>query len=170
MLEKANNNFMNNENNSGAKASVLPPDFDGVFRFTNFTKKEFKAKWGGIEYTFPPQSTIPMIIPGATPEEVQHIRKKFAKELAILEFYETKKFKSMNDVAPGGVPALYTDSDLAPFIQRCLEPLPAAQAVIRPLPPMGNADQLRKDEEGNNVTQILDKKKSLLQEGSGVVA
>ncbi len=149
--------------------NVLPADFDGVFRFTNFTNEIFKAKWGGVEYSFPPEKTTPLIIPSATPEEVQHIRKKFARELAILEFYKTPKFVSMNAHTPGGVSAMYTDSDLAPFIQRCLEPLPIAQATLKPLP-KADETQFRKDEEGKNVTQILDKKKSLLQEGSGTVA
>jgi len=147
---------------------VLPVDFDGVFRFTNFTDEEFKAKWGGIEYTFPPQRTTPMVIPGATPEEVQHIRKKFAKELAIFQFYKTPKFVAMNNINPGGVPALYTDSDLVPFITRCLEPLPIAKATMKVMPKADDT-HFRKDEEGNNVTQVLDKKKSLLQEGSGVI-
>lgn len=156
---------MNNNNN------ILPADFDGVFRFTNFTDKEFKAKWASIEYTFSPESTTPMIIPGATPEEVQHIRKKFARELAIVEFYKTPKFVAMNNVQPGGVPPLYTDSDLEPFIQRCLEPLPIAQVKMAASPnPKADENQLRKDDEGNNVTQILDKKKSLLQEGAGIIA
>ncbi len=112
----------------------LPADFDGVFRFTNFTDRDFKARWNSIEYTFPAQKSTPMIIPGATPEEVQSIRKKFARELAEREFYDTPKFIKMNDVPMGGTPALYTDSDLAPFIQRCLEPLPIAQAVMKTLP------------------------------------
>lgn len=154
---------MNPEENN-----VLPEDFDGVFRFTNFTNEEFKAKWGGIEYAFPPEATTPMIIPGATPEEVQHIRKKFAKELAVIEFYKTPKFVGMNNIQPGGTPALYTDSDLAPFIQRCLEPLPIKQAKVRVLP-KASEDHFRKDDEGKNVTQILDKKKSLVQEGSGML-
>lgn len=154
---------MNTENN------VLPADFDGVFRFTNFTEEEFRARWGNIEYIFKPLSTTPMIIAGATPEEVQHIRKKFAKELAVREFYKTPKFQGMNNVAPGQTPAIYTDSDLAPFIARCLEPLQAASLEAKPLP-KADETKFRKDEDGNNVTQILDKKKSLLQEGSGVVA
>lgn len=154
---------MNNEK------SVLPADFDGVFRFTNFTKSEFKAKWGNIEYTFAPESTSPMIIPGATPEEVQHIRKKFARELAEIEFYKTPKFINMNNVQPGGVPALYTESDLAPFIQRCLEPLPPKPAKAVVLPKKGDESKLSKDSKGRNVTKIVDQNESLLENGAGVI-
>lgn len=157
MLEKANS--MNNEKN------VLPVGFNGVFNFTNFTKSNFTAKWGNIEYTFPPESTTPMVIPNATPEEVQSIRKKFARELAIEEFYRTEKFKKMNDVPPGGVPALYTDSDLTAFTQKCLEPLPIAQATTKVLP-KDSEENYRKDRKGKNVTKVLDGNESLLRTGS----
>lgn len=127
----------------------LPDNFDGVFRFTNFTDKEFKAKWNNVEYTFPPLKTTPMIISSATPEEVQHIRKKFARELAESMFYESEKFKYMNDKERGQVPALYTESDIAPFVQRCLEPLPIAQATTRVMP--------KDDKKNYKATRVLDK-------------
>lgn len=139
----------------------LPEDFDGVFRFTNATDEEFTAKWGNVAYTFPAQKTTPLIIPIATPEEVQHIRKKFAKELAIREFYKTSKFQGMNDTPMGGTPATYTDSDLTPFIQTCLEPLPLAKAKIEFLP-KDSEQNYRKDNKGRNVTKVLDEKESLL--------
>lgn len=152
--------------------SVLPSDFDGVFRFTNFTDVDFSAKWGNVEYTFPAMKTTPMVIPNATPVEVQHIRKKFAKELAIREFYKTPKFIGMNNVTPGGVPALYTDSDLIPFIQKCLEPLPIAQVKAKRLPKTFDESKLRTDEEGNPVTEVIDhkSKKSFIEKGSVIEA
>ncbi len=148
--------------------SVLPSDFDGVFRFTNYTNEDFVAKWNNIAYTFPASKTSPMIIPNATPEEVQSIRKKFAKELAVKVWYGTAKFKSMNDVPPGGTPALYTDSDIAPFVQRCLEPLPIAQAVATPLP-KDSADNYRKNSKGRPITRVLEEGESLTQQASGPI-
>ncbi len=148
-----------------SEKAMLPEDFDGVFRFTNFTKEPFVAKWGGVEYTFPPESRTPLIIPTATPNEVQSIRKKFAKELATLEWYKTPKFVGMNNITPGGTPALYTDSDLAPFIQRCLEPLPEAKATIK-VPIKDDDSKFRKDRKGKNVTKILDEDESLIGEGT----
>ncbi len=145
--------------------SILPTDFDGVFRFTNFTESEFIGKWGGIEYIFPAQSTSPMVIPNATPEEVQHIRKKFAKELAVQEFYKSQKFNAMNAHVPGGSPATYTDSDLEPFAQKCLEPLPIKMAVLKPMP-KDNEARYRKDEKGRNRTKVLEDGESLVGEGS----
>lgn len=135
--------------------NVLPVDFDGVFRFTNYRDSEFKAKWDSVEYTFPAMKTSPMIIPGCTPEQVQSIRKKFAKEFAIEEWYKTPKFIGMNNISPGGTPALYTDSDLAPFIQKCLEPLPMAQAATRVIPKQDDSI-LSRDNKGRPVTRIID--------------
>ncbi len=149
--------------------STLPEDFDGVFRFTNFTENDFKAKWANVEYTFPAMKTTPMIIPNQTPEEVQHIRKKFARDLAIIEWYKTPKFIGMNAHVPGGVPALYTDEDLKPFIQRCLEPLPIAQAKVKVLPKVMDESRLSRDEEGKPRTRVLKKEESLLAQGSGSV-
>ena len=146
MLEIAT--YMNTEN-------VLPEDFDGVFRFTNWTDADFTGKWDSKEYIFPANKTSPMIISGATPEEVQNIRKKFARDLAIQEFYKSDKFQSMNAHIPGGTPALYTDSDIAPLVQKCLNPLPTASAKVIKAKKIDIGEILHKDEEGNNVTRIL---------------
>lgn len=147
---------------------ILPPDFDGVFRFTNWTGQDFKAKWGGIEYTFPAGKMTPLILPSATPLEVQSIRKKFAKELAIIEFYKTPKFVGMNATVPGGVPALYTDSDLIPFIQKCLEPLPIAYATQKPIQ-KDSEERYRKDRRGRNVTKVLDEDEELISTNGTVI-
>lgn len=151
---------------------VLPQDFDGIFRFTNFTKEPFVAKWGGVEYTFPPEKTTPMIIATASPVEVQHIRKKFAKELAEREFYKSENIKRLDAMNPqhtigsmsGAV--TYNPDDLAPYIQRCLEPLPEARATTEFLP-TANADTfLRKNQKGKTVTKVLDGDESLVGDGT----
>lgn len=145
--------------------TVLPQGFDGVFRFTNFTDEEFKAKWNSVEYTFPPNSTSPLIIPQETPEGVQSIRKKFAAELAQREFYKTQKFERMNGKEAGPRPALYTDSDLQPFIQRCLEPLPIAQAQTRVV--KEDVDSVfSTDQRGKKRTKVLEPDESLVGNGS----
>ncbi len=144
----------------------LPENFDGVFRFTNYTSTDFTAKWNNIEYTFKANKTTPMIIPNATPEEVQSIRKKFARELAVREFYGTPKFIAQNKHVEGGTPALYTDNDLIPFVQRCLEPLPIAQAEVKILPRDSEKNYI-KDRKGKNVTRILNEGESLMEQASG---
>lgn len=148
--------------------SILPENFDGVFYFTNTSDEDFIAKWDKIEYTFPANKTSPMIM-NNTPAEIQSIRKKFARELAEREFYKTPKFGEMNKHTPGGTPALYTDADLAPFIQKCLEPLPIAQAKAKIVKTKDLEDINTKDDEGNSLTVPLNQKKSLIEKGSTVL-
>ncbi len=112
----------------------------------------------------------PMIISNATPEEVQHIRKKFAREYAVREFSLSGKFREMDAAAAPGsgvVPAIYTDSDLAPYVQQCLEALPAGRATAKAMP---KEDTSKFHTE---VTTVLDGKdlenKKPLVEGSGAI-
>lgn len=149
--------------------NVLPPDFDGIFRFTNASDRELKCKWNNIEYTYAPKSTSPMIISGATPEEVQHIRKKFAREYAVREFYSSGRYTELNSQAlpgSGNTAAIYTDADLAPYIQQCLEPLPVQNAVARQMP----RDKTENYHEGTKVLGEKDQgNTSLVGAGSEVI-
>lgn len=151
---------MTNENEN-----VLPEGFDGVFRFTNFTDEDFTAKWNSVEYTFSANKTSPMIIPGETPEGVQSIRKKFARELAEREFYKTEKFGVLNSPTQGERPAPYSDSDLTPFIQRCLEPLPTAPATTKVVKKDVEA-VFTKDQKGTPRTKVLEPDESLVGPGT----
>ncbi len=155
----------------GAPTPPMPTDFDGVFRFTNPSDEPITCKWNNIGYTFAANSTSPMLISNATPEEVQHIRKKFARELATREFYKSLKFKSLDAQSPAGsgnTAAIYSEEDIAPYVQKCLEPLAPARAVATPLPKQ-TADSFRKDPDGSNVTVPLDKGASLVRNGASVM-
>lgn len=147
------------------ETTVLPVEFDGVFRFTNFTDEDFTAKWNSVEYTFAANKTSPMIIPGETPEGVQSIRKKFARELGEREFYKTPKFAHLNDPSQGAHPAPYNDEDLAAFIQRCLEPLPVASATAKIVKKDMDAVFV-KDQKGAPRTKILEDGDSLVGPGT----
>jgi hypothetical protein len=149
------------------KASILPQDFDGVFRFTNWTDEDFTAKWDNVEYTFPAEKTTPMVM-NFTPKEIEHIRKKFAKELAVREFYKSRKFKQMNDPKHGQNPATYTEGELVEYVQKCLLPLEVAPLTAKVLPRQDESS-FRRDEDGELVTQVLDKKTSLKKGGSQIV-
>lgn len=144
-------------------------EIDALIPFTNFTDEEFKAKWNNVEYTFPPQKRVPMatLIPSETQDGIRIIRAKFARELGEKMWYQTEKFNKMNEVTPGRNPAPYTESDVAPFIQRCLEPLPVAKASSETLPRGEFA--LKTDNKGKIVTKILDGDESLLSQGSELV-
>lgn len=151
--------------------NILPPDFDGVFKFTNWTKTDFIGVWGGKQYHFPAESTTPMIIPEHSPVEVQNIRKKFAKDLAEREFNSSQQYKNLmkQERNPDGTPRLngihsagtYTLNDLTPFIQRCLEPLPAAQLIVTQAPVESTEAKLSRDEKGNLNTEAIDRSTSL---------
>lgn len=140
--------------NDTKENKVLSEEFDGVFRFTNWTDEDFTAKWNSVAYTFPSQKTSPMIVPNETPEGVQNIRMKFARELAEREFYKSDKFKAMNDSKHGQNPATYTESELAPFTQRCLEALPIAPAKAKIVKEV-HEEVFTKDEDGQPRTRVL---------------
>lgn len=118
---------------------------DGVFYFTNpglFKSRnrngeetfDWSTLWNNVNYDFPAKMTVPLLIPRATPEEIQHIRKVFAKNYATAWFFQTPKYKKM--VKDGGfIPATYNeDTEYQDVIQACLKPLPKSQAVITEVP------------------------------------
>ena len=152
-----------------AAAQKLPEDFNGIFYFTNYTDTDFVDKWDSVEYTFPAGKTVPLIIPNETPLGIQDIRKKFAKNLAIKVFYDTEKYKireSDSPVGSGKVPAIFTDSDIAPYIQRCLEPLPLDRAKAILTEADNTEKKLRTDENGRRRTRALKGDENLVPEGT----
>lgn len=150
---------------------VLPENFDGTFRFTNWTDEDFIGKWGNREYRFPARSTSPMVFTNQTPLEIQSIRKKFAKDLAEREFYKSKEYTKLSAIErnPDGTPRLnsfqganaYVLDDLVPYIQKCLIPLPLAKANVTEVIVQPMEDRLTKNEEGELNTVAVDKRVSL---------
>ena len=59
--------------------------------------------------------------------------------------------------------ATYSLEDLTPFIQQCLQPLESAKLSSRPAEVQTVESKLHKDDDGNYVTQAIDKKTSLKQ-------
>lgn len=150
---------------------ILPEDFDGVFRFTNWSDEDFVAKWGGKEYLYSANKTSAMIIPEHSPVEIQNIRKKFAKDLAEREFFKSDKYKvflkqernddgspRLNSIYQGGQ---YSMDDLTSFIQRALEPLAIAKAIVTEVAKDNLEEKLSRDEEGDLNTMAIDSKTSL---------
>ncbi len=58
--------------------------------------------------------------------------------------------------------------DLEPLVQKCLEPLPIAQATSKVLP-KDSEKNYRKDAKGKNLTHVLADGESLLDQGSGTL-
>lgn len=161
---------MPTEENIMKYETTLPADFDGVFKFTNWSEQEFVGVWGKKEYHYPAQATSPMIIPEHSPLEIQHIRKKFAKDLAEREFFEGTRYEILR--SPEGklgnrtmsgihTASAYTMDDLKEGIQACLKPLEIKRASITVASEMPMEDKLTKNEEGSLNTVALDKKSSL---------
>jgi len=157
-------------NNTMKYENVLPEDFDGVFKFTNWTDEEFVGKWGNVEYRFPAQSTSPMIMP-FSPLEIQNIRKKFAKDLAEQQFFKSKEYKRFisQEKNPDGSVRLnsihqagsYSDSELTENIQRCLAPLPVSKVIVTESKKADIADKLSVNNKGVPNTTVLDENTSL---------
>lgn len=120
---------------------TINEDFSGVFYFTNPTKVERKRLWNNKEYIFPAESTVPLIIPSETLDNIQEIRKRFAKDMALERLYEGEKVldrdgKVIFDYAKakemgGGLPPTFSEKILEPFIEECLKPLPIKRAKVQ---------------------------------------
>lgn len=150
--------------------TTLPRDFDGVFRFTNWSDTEFVGVWNKKEYHYPPQATSPMIIPDHSPIEIQHIRKKFAKDLAEREFFKGVKYqkiraaegdlgnRTMSGIHQAGA---YTLDDLKEGIQACLMPLEVKAAVVVEQATSPMETKLSRNDDGELNTVAVDKGTSL---------
>lgn len=150
---------------------TLPADFTGVFYFTNsWEDKEFIGIWGKKEYHFPANSTSPMIIPEHSPLEIQHIRKKFAKDWAEQDFFKSKNYEilrspegTMGNRTMSGIhtASAYTLNDLAEGIQKCLRPLEIKKAFITQKETTPLESSLSRNDDGELNTKALSGKESL---------
>lgn len=104
--------------------------FDGRFFFTNATNDDFVHMWNSEEYTFPKQTMCPMIFAKETLEGIQEIRKRFAYDLAVREYYKSKEYLK-NSKMGNGMPPLYDEKVLQPWIDQCLSPLPKSRAQVK---------------------------------------
>lgn len=111
----------------------LKDGFDGIFRFSNTSDEDFVVLWNNKEYIFPANTCSPMLISGESPENVQEIRKKFAYKWAEREWYKGKDYAKMSKMG-GGLPPTRDDAVLEPLIQKCLNPLPIAPAIVKEAP------------------------------------
>ncbi len=148
--------------------AVLPEDFNGVFHFTNWSEEDFTGKWNSIDYTFPALTTAPMVMP-FSPLEIQNIRKKFAKDLAEREFFKSKNYEALRKIeGKDGERTInfnqartYSINELAPFIQKALEPLPVSRAFASPNKVRDVEKELHTDQEGNVSTSAVKDEKDL---------
>lgn len=149
---------------------VLPPDFDGTFHFTNSSKEDFIGIWGGKQYLFPAESTVPLVMMEHSPVEIQQIRKKFARDYAEWMFYQSKSYNekaakegSSRQRTFSGIhqAETYTLKDLEPYIKSCLVPLKESRLVSKPAPKATVESKLHTKEDGSFSTEAIDKRTSL---------
>lgn len=111
-------------------------EFTGVFMFTNPTDKEREYLWNNKKYIFPAKSTVPLIIPLETLENIQEIRKRFAFRMAEERLYEgeitSTGFNYLEAKEMGrGMPPTFDSKILEPWIHECLKALPVARAKVQ---------------------------------------
>jgi hypothetical protein len=136
--------------------------FDGRFFITNPYEVDHVCKWNGVEYLFKSMTTSPLMIMDANPIETQNIRRKFAEEIGTAAFMRSKDYKKLQGMEVknkgAGVPtyasAKQSNSPLAPYIQRCLEPLPVVPAKVTKREKRD--PELKRDEHGKQVIRLLD--------------
>lgn len=105
-------------------------EFMGVFHFTNWTDEDFVHLWNNEEYTFPKGTSVPLIMPKENSENIQEIRKRFAYDLAVREFYKSPQYKKMSKMG-NGLPPIFDEKILEPMIEKCLKPLPMGKATVK---------------------------------------
>ena len=155
-------------------SQILPKDWDGKFPFTNDSDEDFIFTWAKKAYMFPARKTVDMMKMNfnETPIGVQQIRKFAAKQWAEREFFkgnESKKLESVEKDAQGYAKLhsfqnarTYTDIDLKDNIQRCLTPLPEANALVGEAQVRNTEAEIHVNDEGAPVTApIKDQAKSL---------
>lgn len=118
---------------------------DGVFYFTNpglvkskTTEGDETLDWTGFwnnkEYTFKANTTVPLVIANEPPENIQEIRKRFARKYGQDWFHQSKRYKELSKKG-GYTPAGYNeDTEFGHIIQQCLKPLPKSQIIVKELP------------------------------------
>ncbi len=117
-----------------------PENFDGVFKFTNATDEDFTTLWNNKEYTYPAGKTVPMVIANESLENIQQIRKYFAKRLAEREYLNSKDFNKISnglkdkDGIKRVIPSSYNESELQPWIDECLKPLDPGFQKVKSVP------------------------------------
>lgn len=117
-------------------------EFSGVFMFTNPMKRKWVHLWNNKEYSFEPESTSPLIIQNETLENIQEIRKRFAKDNAIERLYEGEKvyardgktvvfdYKKAKEMG-NGIPPTFDEKILEPMIEECLKPFPIKKVGVK---------------------------------------
>lgn len=142
------------------RVKMLPENFDGLVRFTNWSDEDFTAKYNSKEYTIPANTTVIIspLMPERSPIELLNICKKFALDLATREWGKSDWYKQAlkrernADGWPRGYgfsgASTYSLDQLAPMIQKGLYIYPESKARVQEAMRPKLEDKLSKDDEG----------------------
>jgi hypothetical protein len=121
---------MEQKQNVMERVKMLPENFDGIVRFTNWSDEDFIGRWNSKDYEFKANTTSPLFIAEHSPLELLNIVKKFAKDLAEREWGKSEWTKNAlkrernSDGTPRGygmsIASTYSIDQLAPLIQKGL--------------------------------------------------
>jgi len=162
------------------RVKMIPENFDGIVRFTNWSDEDFTGKYNSKEYFFKANTTSPLFnvdISTATetrlasPLELLNIVKKFALDLAVREWGKTQWYKDSLkrernvDGSPRGQgmsgAASYSIDQLAPLIQKGLYIYTSGKTSIKEMDKPKLEDKLHTDDEGKIVTKAVKRNSSM---------
>jgi hypothetical protein len=155
------------------RVKMLPENFDGIVRFTNWSDEDFTGRWNSKDYEFKANSTSPLFMVDQTPLEMLNICKKFALDLAVREWGKSQwtqdalKRERNADGSPrfqgmGGA-ATYSIDQLAPLIQKGLYIYESSKAKVTEALRPKIEEKLHTDDEGKQVTKAVKKGASMDQ-------
>jgi hypothetical protein len=155
------------------RIKMLPENFDGIVRFTNWSDEDFVGRWNSKDYEFKANTTSPLFIAENSPLELLNIVKKFALDLAVREWgksewtKEALKRERNVDGSPRGYgmsgAATYSIDQLAPLIQKGLYIYDSAKAKVSEAMRPKLEDKLHTDDEGKTVTKAVKKNASMME-------
>jgi hypothetical protein len=151
------------------RVKMLPENFDGLVRFTNWSDEDFTAKYNSKEYLIPANSTVVLspLMPDRSPIELLNICKKLALDLATREWGKTQWYKDQLkrernvDGSPRGYgmsgASTYSieDPKFAALIEKGLYVYPTAKAKISDMPRPKLEERLSRDPEGRLNTKAV---------------
>ena len=110
------------------------PEEVQYFTFTNASDEDWATEWDSKIYSFPAMKTVPLIIRNETLENIQEIRKKFAKRFAMDQFLKSDEYSRLVGMTKNAVPPTFDEKVLTPWIQQCLTELPVDKLKTAPSP------------------------------------
>jgi hypothetical protein len=118
------------------------------------------------------------VINDHSPLQILNIRKKFAKDLAEREFFKSQKYEAfrlregvkddMGMIQARGYgmshAGQYSIDDLAPNIQKCLEPMAVSKIAVKKVPVVPLEEVLTRDDDNEINTIVLKQGGDLIAE------